>query len=687
MANYLLELGCEEIPARFMTGFLEEIKSRMSTVLKQYRLHYEDIKTWGTYRRLIVKVEGVPIEQEDLNELIKGPPEKIAFDSSSHPLAPAIGFAKRMGVEPTQLIRKDGMCFAKRYEKGKKTIDVLPDLVSECLLQWPLPIAMKWGTETVPFFRPIHWMVSLLDDVVVPLTLWDITASNVSYGHRMLSQNPDPSYQISGAPILVQSSETLLSQLREYYVEPDPSQRRSVVVEAIQNEPVDEALLEELVFLSEWPKVLTGRFDKSYLEIPQIALKTCMQKHQKYIPKLDEKGQMQSSFWVVADSVTDENKAQIIAGNENVLRARLEDLKFFWEDDLNQKMSVFQDKLKRVVFQKNLGSMSDKLDRIEILAKKLNSILGLGVGSELIERAASFSKVDLVTSCVIELPELQGVMGRYLLEKQGELDNLSKVAEQHYWPKFMGDKLPESPLADLISISDKVDTISACFVNKLNPTGSQDPWGVRRAVLGILQIIKEKHYSLDLQSFMTDSFHILSDRFDQVSDIETSLSNCLKFIAQRFEQNVVDQGISKEIVQAVSQSILTNYQQTVIWAKLIQEAQQSSETFKALSETANRVANLAKKHKINLVVNEDLFQKSIEREALNALIVSESVMADGRFESAPSLNPFEDLVPLLTRYFEQVMVMDEDLHVQGNRLAFMIRCHHFFSAYINWERL
>lgn len=678
MRQYLLELGCEEIPARFMPGFLKTLESSVSSALDYHRLTYDSVQTLGTYRRLILIVSGLASHQTDLDEWVKGPPAKIAFNESGQPLPPAIGFAKKMGVTPDDLSEQDGACYARRFEKGNAVNAILPELIANCIQQWSLPIAMRWGTQKTPFFRPLHWIVSLLDETVVPMTLFGISAGNTSYGHRMLTQNPHSDALISGAPITVQSGREFLDQLRDHFVEPDPAVREHRIVEAIEKEPVLPALLEELVYLVEWPTVLPGTFDSSYLEIPHNALIDCMQKHQKYIPRRASNGDLLSQFWVVAESVTPANQAQIIRGNERVLKARLEDVKFFWEEDTAHSVESFLPKLETVVFQKNLGSMADKTHRIGALALYLNDELSLGGDSATIKRAATLCKADLVSGMVIEMPALQGAMGRLFLDKQGESSEISAVSEQHYWPKFVGDKLPESDLSALISIADKIDTIVACFVNKLNPTGSQDPWGVRRAVLGILQIMKAKSYDINIEALVEMAYQTLSQPMD-------SRSNCQAFISQRFEQDLVDSGLKKDTVKALSQTILSDFHYAMTWGATIDALRSSDpERFKQLVETAVRVTRLSKKQTGSLVVDTALFSEPIETIAYQTLISCEN--AAGAL-SEPDMTPFLGIVPVLITYFDEVLVMDKDPQIQANRLAFLASVHNLFSQVLDWEQL
>ena len=676
MAKYVLELGLEEIPARFMEKFLFDLKASFSKGLDDNRINFETFKTVGTYRRLIVEVDGISEYQLDLDEEVKGPPLKIAFGEKGEALPPAIGFAKKVGIKPEALVQKEGACFAKKFEKGKASSEILPQVVESCISQWSLPIAMRWGEEDIPFFRPLHWIVSLLDSEVIPVRMWGIDATNKSYGHRMLTDSSDSKTVISGKEIEISSANSLIDQLRENYVEPDSKKRQEIIETGIKGEPVDKDLLTELIYLVEWPTILEGTFDKSYLSIPEMALIDCMQKHQKYIPRWTENNTLSSSFWVVAESVTEGNRNQIIKGNERVLKARLEDVKFFWEEDTNRKMRSLLPKLDAIVFQKNLGSVADKTKRIASIARQLNEKLELKGDVEVIEDAALLSKVDLVTAMVTEMPALQGVMGRLYLEKEGEKSDVAKTAEQHYWPKFVGDKVPEIPVANLISIADKIDTVVACFVNKLNPTGSQDPWGVRRAVLGILQIIKAKGYAIDVQE-------LVEVAYKELGESDESKSTCLQFIAQRFEQDLVDQGVQKETARAFSSTLLKDFKGAVLWGKVV-DGERQSEGFKALVETAVRVSRLANKIDTVVPVQESLFDKEVEHQSFKIFNASVNALESLR---EPSLAPIYGLVPTLTTYFEDVLVMAEDEKIKTNRLSFLSKCADLFNSILDWDQI
>ncbi|MEK7298663.1 MAG: glycine--tRNA ligase subunit beta, partial [Candidatus Margulisiibacteriota bacterium] len=503
--TYFLEIGLEEIPARFMPAVLADLKAQLDKSLVVHRLAFDRVQSTGTYRRLAAHIYGLADTQADETVVTRGPAVEIGKAADDTFLPPAIGFAKRLGLTAEQLeIRDEGgksFLFAVVEKKGQDTEKILPAVVVDAIKALSPPISMRWGEGQGPFIRPVHWVVSLLGHDVVPLTVFGIPAGRTTYGHRFLTRNPNTDHAIDGVPANLSSSTDYLSTTSAIFVVANANDRREFIEDELRKHTgvrIDGDLLDEVVFLCERPTILEGRFDKTFLDLPEEVLIETMQKHQKYFPVF-AKGKLADRFFFVADSATPKNRATIVAGNESVLHARLSDAQFFWEADLKTPLAEYVPLLENVVFQKNTGSVGDKVRRIE----KLIFDDGVGVDltpeqAKLVRRAVRVCKADLVTQMVKELPKLQGIMGRYYAQKSGEAESVCHLIEQHYWPRFPGDALPVYDEAKVLGIADRLDTLACCFITHLMPTGSADPWGVRRLVRGLFDLINTGPFNLEL---------------------------------------------------------------------------------------------------------------------------------------------------------------------------------------------
>lgn len=657
MSTYLLEIGCEEIPARFMPTLLKEIKDRTEAALDEADLKNLEVKTLGTYRRLAVIIKGLPSEQPKRTETITGPPAKIGVDANQNYLPPAIGFAKKMGVELTDLTCIDGYVTVTKNAGGQKTKTLLPDLITSIIKSIPLPIAMQWGRrQETPFVRPVHWIVSLLDQEILPIALYDIDAGRDSQGHRFLSEGP----------ITIQHADHYEQALETALVIVDPRKRRDRIKKGLP-ENHDTELLTEVTFLTEYPVVLKGAIDPIYLQLPQDVLIQCMKKHQKYFPLMDENGTLQPAFFVAAENVTESNKHIIIQGNERVLTARLEDTRFFWEEDLKHPLETNLPKLEKVVFQRGLGTLHDKRIRIQKLADYLYEKLNFK-NHETLNRAIQLCKADLVSHMVYELPELQGIMGSIYAEKQGESPDVCTAIVEHYLPKFSGDVLPQTPAGIAISIADKLDTIVACFYNGVIPTGSQDPLGIRRALYGVLQIILQHKLDLDLSTVIDQAYSPLGEQKnrDKLND----------FFLQRIRSLFIEKEISYDTADAILDTSNRNISALFQKATRLEAYRKANgDTMKPLIETAVRIQRLAQKATTH-TVNPTHFVLPIEH------IVYEATQTSNSLDSLAKANT------LWTQYFDEVLVMDKDPILQQTRLASLAVASTTYSTYLgNAEKI
>lgn len=677
--RYIFELGCEEIPARFMMGFIRELTQQTEKALSAYRLSAESVRVVGTYRRLVIDISGLANKQTDLDETCKGPPADISFDSDQQPLPPAIGFAKRCGMSPSELRIHDGYVVGYKREKGAKTCDILSEMLLSIWNELALPIAMRWHRLNTPFFRPVQWIMSILDDTVLPIDMFNISASNISYGHRYLTDHPDNDFIARGVPITISHADAYDNELERAYVCVDHVKRRKIIYEALldtmRNDDIDEELLNEVVFLVEWPALLKGRFDKRYLSLPDDVLIACMKKHQKYFPVLSKKILI-PEFLVVADNVTKKNQATILEGNQQVLTARLEDVLFFWEEDIRVPLEDQAKKLENVIFQKDLGSMKDKVDRLQMLGDFLCTKLSFSAYREDIRQTIRLCKADLQSQMVWELPDLQGKMGALYAEKQGENQRVSKGIEEHYYPRFSGDITPESPTGIVTAIADKIDTSVACFFKNRLPTGSQDPLGIRRSLYGVAHIIFDRQLSLDL--------NVLIDKAYEPFGTHTNKNELISFFLQRIQAFIQDKGAAYDTVSAVLSAMQSNVLPDINDAykratELDHYRKETPEEFKCLVDTAIRVTRLAKKvEKKQLNINTSLFEKAIEHDVYERMISlpKQLTVSDAMTMNAP-----------MTDYFDSVMVMDTSISIRENRLAFVEACDKIYTQIADFEKI
>lgn len=680
MTHYLLELGCEEIPARFVDGFTQELKEKFQSKLTENRIAFKDISTLSSYRRLTVIINEIADMQTDYTEVVKGPPSAISKSASGEFLPPAIGFAKKLNIDIAQLKEKefDGkVClYSEQFQKGKPITDVLPSVVVDIVTTLSLPIAMKWGDNQGPFIRPIHWIVSVLGNTVLPLTLFGIAAGNVSYGHRFLHAD---SGSISGKKIVINTPDEYEPSLRDHYVLVDPEKRKEKIKESVlaSKATLDEALLAEVTHLTEWPMPLQGAFDSRYLTVPEPVLIQCMRKHQKYFP-IHESGALKASFVCIAENVTESNKAIILKGNEQVLTARLEDVNFFWKEDIKVPLEENKEKLKKVVFQKNLGSIWDKVDRMKHIAKGLLPATGFSLTNEQIEKGVELCKADLVSQLVFELPDLQGTVGKYIYHAQHPDKAQEALAiEEHYLPRFQGDALPTTELGTLIGLADRIDTIAACFFNKLIPTGSQDPWGVRRAIFAILNSLLNKKIDLNIQA-------ALKDAYQQFGPLDGNFDKLTEFLQSRIKSFLMDQYTVKleyDVVDSILKKAVESPVTAVQVAEKIRAFKQSSpDAFKSWIESAVRVKRLASKLEGNVVVKEELFKEPQEKKVWEEYTqVSHQLTIDTWIPNTTTL------VPSLIAFFDHVLVMDKDDAIKNNRLALLKNVSDLFTEYSDLE--
>ncbi|MBN3525921.1 glycine--tRNA ligase subunit beta [Paenibacillus apiarius] len=667
--HLLLELGLEEVPARFMRGAMGQLRERLERWLTDSRIAYGEVQAFATPRRLAVLVHDVADKQTDIHEEVKGPAKKIALDENGAWTKAALGFARGQGVEPEQFFFKElngvEYIYANKSSIGTDTAAVLVEGLTSIIHSMTFPKNMRWGANEMRFVRPIRWIVALHGTDIIPLEIEGVQAQKVSRGHRFL-----------GGDAVIEEPAQYVERLREQFVIVDVSERETEITRQIEalaaeknwNIAVKDDLLEEVLFLVEYPTVLFGAFEPSFLSIPQDVLITSMREHQRYFPVLNAEGQLMPYFVTVRNG--DSKGLDMVAkGNEKVLRARLSDAKFFYQEDQKLKIIDCVQKLDSIVFHEELGTIGDKVRRIHAIA----DALALAVQSDRqtalwVSRAADICKFDLVTQMVYEFPELQGVMGEDYARKAGEPDEVAHAINEHYKPRFAGDPAPESLVGSIISMADKLDTLVGCFGIGIIPTGSQDPYGLRRQATGIVQILLERELPLTLHTM----FNIALDVYDRVQVLKRDCEDIRKDLYDFFGlrvKNVLSESVRYDVVDAIMASGYDDVKLTVARGEALMQAV-TDESFKLTVESFNRVCNLASKA-ASTVVDESKFQQEEERMLYVRWTEVHQAFNDYYSEPADALAALGQLKEAIHSFFDNVMVMAEDDTVRANRLALL----------------
>ncbi len=676
--SFLLEIGSEEIPARFIDPALEQIEKMTADLLNENRIKFDKVEVYGTPRRLAVLTTGISPVQEPLMQEVKGPAVKVAFNASGEATRAAQGFAKSQGVDVSDLVVKPvgpvEYVFAVKREEGRPTGEILKGLCLNIINGIHFPKPMRWRDLEVRFARPVRWLAALYGQEVVDFEYAGITSGRITYGHRFLSKGP----------IKLESPEEYLDKLKEAHVMADTAERRKVIWEQVCSVAgseggaveADEELLDEVTNLVEWPTALCGGFDKSYLRLPKEALVTPMREHQRYFPVVDAAGALLPKFIAVRNGTADYLDI-VRAGNEKVLRARLSDASFFWDEDLKTPLSRRVDELKKVVWQESLGTVYEKVRRITDLARQLALSMGLGDSlMETVARAAYLCKADLVTSMVYEFPELQGVMGREYALRNGEESGVAEAIFEHYLPRFAGDLLPETLPGMALSLSEKLDTLVGCFGIGIQPTGSQDPYALRRQALGICHIIIERRLVLSLEDMLGRAYDgYVQDGGTGSSPLSVErgkvLSALEEFFSLRIKGILTERGFSHDTVDAVLAAGVDDIYGVLQRAEALAAFRQD-EYFNELLTAFNRANNLAKKYE-GTAVDNSLFETDAER-ALYGAYREVSVKVAGLLDKRDYSGALKEIGALrgpVDRFFEGVMVMVEDEKIKNNRLALL----------------
>ena len=662
----LLEIGTEEVPAHVMPGILSQLKENAAKTFEELRIEYKNIKTLGTPRRSALLVEGLAEQQADLSKENRGPAVNIAFDADGNPTKAAQGFARGQGVKPEELVTKDGYVYAMVHEKGGQTVDLLGDTLKGLVDGLNFPNNMHWADLDYKFIRPLRWLVALYGQDVIDFEVANVKSGRTSRGHRFLSEGD---FEIANA-------EDYVEACRKASIIVDQNERCEMIRQQIAEvaaanggqAEVNEDLLEEVLYLVEYPTALCGKFDEKYLALPAEAVITPMRDHQRYFPVLKD-GQLLPLFITIRNGGK-EHLETVQHGNERVLRARLEDAQFFFDEDRKKTLEQHGEKLKTVVFQDGLGTIYDKALRLEVLSGYIADAIGANEQDKKdAVRAAKLAKADLVTGMVTEFTELQGVMGREYALLDGETKAVAQAIDEHYMPRFAGDSQPASVAGRIVSLADKIDTIVGTFSRGLIPTGSQDPFALRRQALGIVNMLKEAQYHISLSQLVAKAMELL-----KIADVgqQAKLQNDVAdFMKLRLKNVLADAGIRYDVVDAVFVTVDDIYG-VFLRAQAVNEAvkQDMEKTIQAFVRTGN-IARKAED--VQAAVEAGLLAEQVEKdlykayEAAASKVEKEIVAQD----YAGAIATLSQLAAPIDAFFDGVMVMDKDEKIKNNRLGLL----------------
>lgn len=660
--DLLFEIGAEEIPAGFMPNILGQLKQLAETKLNDAHLPFESIATYGTPRRLALIVKGLADTSAEISERHKGPSASIAYDADGNATKAAIGFARGKGLDVADLVVEDGYIYAETKTAGVPAKDIVTDMLPQLITGLNFPKSMHWGNLDAKFVRPVRWLVALLDEEVIPVEFATVKSGNVTRGHRFLGADE----------ITIKNVASYVDTLKENFVMVDQDARRELIskqlhdIAASKNASIvwDDDLLEEINYLVEWPTALCGGFEESYLALPDAAIITPMKDHQRYFPLVDQAGKLLPMFLTVRNG-SDHSIEVVQAGNERVLRARLDDAKFFFNEDRKKPLIDRQDGLTKIVFQEGLGNLADKTERLLTLGRVFSEECELHEDARVVlERATELAKTDLTTGMVTEFTELQGVMGKEYALLDGESPEVAEAIFEQYLPRFAGDVLPQTEAGKVLSIIDKIDNIVATFSRGLIPTGSQDPYALRRQTIGILNILLNSEWNISLRPIIVESMNLLNVPADKQDEL---LGQVEEFITLRLKNIFLD----REVPHHVIDLLLSNNELSVadaeglVKALLANRIDENVELVQAFTRMYNLVKDVTYTGVDESLLKEDA-ERALYEMATKASEASIDAWDKNDYDAVVAVPA--TLVPAINTFFEDVMVMDKDEAIKANRL-------------------
>lgn len=679
-----LEIGSEEIPAGFIPRALAEMESIIIRELASARLTFGEIKTVATPRRLALVVRDIPAEQPDAEVTATGPSRKAAYDAEGKPTKAAEGFARGQGVNVSELqiisTEKGEYLSVTKQETGRPTHELLAEILPRLVANIPFKKSMRWADQEVRFARPIHWIVALFDGIVIPFSFGNIDSGTISRGHRFMANTTFP----------VRNFDHYQEECERHFVIADPARRKEIIRRETHRVAVaaggqllpDEELLDQVTYLVEYPSAVHGTFSPEFLKVPREVLITSMRSHQRYFSVVDPEGKLLPCFITINNTLTDDPSV-VVKGNQRVLRARLSDARFFFEEDQKVTLDERVESLKKVVYQQKLGTSHEKMERFRALAEGLSEKLNPALKTQA-ARAATLCKADLVSGMVGEFPEVQGIMGREYALLEGADPAVANAIAEHYLPVQAGGELPASDIGSFVSIADKLDTICGCFGVGLIPTGAADPYALRRATIGIISIILDKGYRLSLHSLINQALELLSAKLtrprEQVAGdvLEFFRSRFINLLANDFSSDVVDAAVSAQFGD------LVNVRDRIAALSEFK----SHPDFEPLTGAFKRVGNIIKEG-CDAAVNPDLFQEPAEGCLYEAFLSARNTV-DTKLMSGEWLDALTEIATLrgpVDTFFEKVMVMAEDHQVRDNRLALLTGIARMFGKIADFSKI
>lgn len=685
-ADLLIELGTEELPPKALSRLSKAFGQGVEDGLKQANIAFEKIEVLSAPRRLAIIVTALADAQPDQDVEKRGPAVQAAFGEDGRPSKAAEGFAKGCGVKvddlDTMKTDKGAWLVFRQQQKGQPTSALIGDIINQSLARLPIPKRMRWGASDVEFVRPVHWLIVLHGEQVIDVNVLGQQAGNKTFGHRF--HHPDA--------IEIRNAGEYVSSLKDKgYVIVDPDERQAMIKQqAIKAAAdlggfalIDDDLLNEVTSLVEWPVAVAGDFNSQFLEVPAEALISSMQDHQKYFPVIDNKEELLPHF-ITISNIDSKDMNQVKAGNERVISPRLSDAVFFWDQDRKKKLEDHIVSLETVVFQKKLGTLADKSKRVAVIAKAIAEKLGANVDNA--ERAAMLSKCDLMTEMVYEFTDLQGIMGRYYAQHDGENDEVAAALDEQYMPRFAGDQLPISATGQILAISDKLDTLLGIFAIGQKPTGEKDPFALRRATLGVLRIMIDKNLDLDLRELLQVAATALGNK----ADGQTAIEDVVQFMLERLRAFFADKNVSSDIFDAVLACYPTR---PVDFAQRIEavNAFKSLPEAESLAAANKRIRNILKKvdgkiaEKIDETVLEEAAEKALYAKVCELRSEVKDLFAIGNYQSA--LSKLAALKEPVDSFFDDVMVMADDEKLKNNRIALLNQISELFLQAADLSRL
>jgi glycyl-tRNA synthetase beta chain len=665
----LLEIGTEEIPARFLSPAIQSLKENASAILHEHYIDFSEIKTYATPRRIILIATGLPDQQASRVREIFGPPKRVAFDEGGNPTEAAVKFANSQGVKAENLVvkKKDKgeYVVAVVEEKGLAVTDLLPGVLKKIILSIRFSKTMRWGNGSMRFARPIHWLLAMFGKDIMQFELDGVKSSNITWGHRFLSRGRFQIKEVSDFMNLLENNSVIVDQ----------EQRRKIILEGIRRlassaggRPIeDEGLIETVNFLVEYPFPVLCSFQKEYLELPKELLVTVMKDHQKFFSVEDEGGRLINHFIVISNTKKD-NMETVRIGAERVIKARFEDAKFYFGEDRKKTLNERIGELNKVIFQEKLGSLHKKTERIVSIAEFLSERL-MPSAKEKILRAAWLSKTDLSTGIIREFTELQGVMGKYYALHDGEDTEIAEALEEQYLPKHSGGELPHTEIGALLSIADKIDNIVSFFCLGLMPTGSEDPFALRRQALGIVAIMLDKGYNIPLKDLTERALQNLADLFPLPEKVDERI---FQFFEQRFEPVFSERGYESDLIQSILPMSLDRSLKEVEGRLDALKKFREEKDYNSFLLAIKRVHNILPKRAV-LELRTELLMEEAEKnlkENLDAMKHSLSGLLEEK-RHYDAINLLTSLTEPINKFFDQVLVMDKREEIKQNRFALL----------------